>query len=84
MQVFHWAAKVEERRFDAYHKAEARGDVVLILGCCILLTLKFVLQLVEMDYQKLDKFITHNEFIVKAFGLLTTLVSILFGEKCLF
>ncbi|CAD5218442.1 unnamed protein product [Bursaphelenchus okinawaensis] len=70
--VFHWAAKVEERRFDAYHKAEARGDVVLILGCCILLTIKFVLQVVEMDYQKNDGFLMKTGFIMKVFGLLTT------------
>ncbi|KAI6224410.1 hypothetical protein M3Y99_01397800 [Aphelenchoides fujianensis] len=73
--VYFWTTRIEERRFDAHHKAEARGDIVLILGCCILLTFKFVLQFVELDFQSSDGFITTFSCVLQMIFLVTTIGS---------
>ncbi|KAI6215994.1 hypothetical protein M3Y94_00450600 [Aphelenchoides besseyi] len=71
LTLYFWATRIEERRFDAHHKAEARGDVVLILGCCSLLTVKFILQFVELVFQATNYFISPLSCILRNISLLT-------------
>ncbi|GMS97120.1 hypothetical protein PENTCL1PPCAC_19295, partial [Pristionchus entomophagus] len=54
---YHFARSLGPERLDAHHKAHARGDIGLLFGCCFVLAFKFVLQTIELVFQKLDGFL---------------------------
>ncbi|KAH7723481.1 Protein F55G1.15 [Aphelenchoides avenae] len=52
--VYYWACRIEKRRTDVHHKAEARGDIVLIFGSIMLITIRFLLQMTELIFQRAE------------------------------
>ena len=68
-QIYLWSRRLGSDRLDAHHKAEARGDIIILFGCVIFLTIKWMLQLVELQYQHKDKFITMEQAIIRSTSL---------------
>lgn len=68
-QIYIWARKLTDDRLDAHHKAEARGDIIILFGCVLILTVKWMLQLVELQYQHKDNFITEEQAVVRSASL---------------
>lgn len=60
---------VEEKRFDAHHKAESRGDLILIFGSAAFMTLKLMLQILELNFQRADGFLRQEECIIRVVSL---------------
>uniref|UniRef100_A0A915E691 Gustatory receptor n=1 Tax=Ditylenchus dipsaci TaxID=166011 RepID=A0A915E691_9BILA len=67
--VYKWSLSVEEKRFDAHHKAEARGDLILIFGSAAFMSVKLLLQILELNFQRADGFIRVEECIIRMFSL---------------
>lgn len=57
------------KRFDPHHKAEARGDLVLIFGSAAFMTLKLILQICELHFQRADGFLSWDEASLRTFSL---------------
>ncbi|XGW22854.1 hypothetical protein V3C99_005240 [Haemonchus contortus] len=52
-----FARSLSNDRLDAHHKAHARGDIAILFGCCVILFVKFILQSVEVEFQRKDGFV---------------------------
>uniref|UniRef100_A0A914Z577 Uncharacterized protein n=1 Tax=Panagrolaimus superbus TaxID=310955 RepID=A0A914Z577_9BILA len=69
LTIYIWAKRLGNDRLDAHHKAEARGDIIILFGCVLILSIKFILQLVELQYQHKDNFITMEQAIIHSTSL---------------
>uniref|UniRef100_A0A7E4VYH9 Otopetrin-2 n=1 Tax=Panagrellus redivivus TaxID=6233 RepID=A0A7E4VYH9_PANRE len=70
--LYLWTRQLSDDRLDAHHKAEARGDIIILFGCVIVLTVKYALQIVELRYQFGDHFINLEEMILHMSSLTLT------------
>uniref|UniRef100_A0A1I8AYE3 Otopetrin-3 n=1 Tax=Meloidogyne hapla TaxID=6305 RepID=A0A1I8AYE3_MELHA len=65
-----WARQaITVKRFCPYHKAESKGDLVLIFGSASFMTVKLGLQLVELHFQRADGFLSWTEALLRTFSL---------------
>ncbi|KAI1724947.1 hypothetical protein Ddc_06223 [Ditylenchus destructor] len=67
--VYKWSLSVDEKRFDAHHRAEARGDLTLIFGSAAFMSVKLLLQILELNFQRADGFIGVQECIIRVISL---------------
>uniref|UniRef100_A0A0N5AA32 XK-related protein n=1 Tax=Syphacia muris TaxID=451379 RepID=A0A0N5AA32_9BILA len=64
-QVYLWSRRLRSHRLDAHHKASARGDVIILFGCCVFLLAKFILQILEDIFQYSDSYYNRKEAIFR-------------------
>ncbi|CAK5085450.1 unnamed protein product [Meloidogyne enterolobii] len=65
-----WARQaITVKRFCPYHKAESKGDLVLIFGSASFMTVKLGLQLVELHFQRADGFLSWPEALLRTVSL---------------
>ncbi|KAL3100438.1 hypothetical protein niasHS_001741 [Heterodera schachtii] len=57
------------KRWDPHHKAESRGDLVLIGGSAAFMTVKLFLQVLELNFQRIDGFLPLSEAILRTASL---------------
>uniref|UniRef100_A0A914H8Z0 Uncharacterized protein n=1 Tax=Globodera rostochiensis TaxID=31243 RepID=A0A914H8Z0_GLORO len=57
------------KRWDPHHKAESRGDLVLIGGSAAFMTAKLLLQILELHFQRVDGFLPWSETILRTSSL---------------
>ncbi|KAE9553146.1 hypothetical protein FO519_003625 [Halicephalobus sp. NKZ332] len=69
ISIYIWSRRLSNDRLDAHHKAEARGDIIILFGCVIVLTVKYILQIIELAYQHQDHFITLEHCILHSVSL---------------
>uniref|UniRef100_A0A914WDE1 Gustatory receptor n=1 Tax=Plectus sambesii TaxID=2011161 RepID=A0A914WDE1_9BILA len=69
LATYLWGRSVSSDRLDAHHKAHARGDIITLFGCCVVLFVKLVLQAVELEFQSSDGYIYRSEAIVRTISL---------------
>lgn len=62
--LYAFARFLTNDRLDAHHKAQARGDVSILFGCCAVLFVKLILQSVEVEYQRKDGFVTMSDAVI--------------------
>ncbi|KAK5974848.1 hypothetical protein GCK32_004314, partial [Trichostrongylus colubriformis] len=62
--VYAFARSLNSDRLDAHHKAHARGDIAILFGCCVILFVKFILQSVEIEFQREDGFTTTYDAVI--------------------
>uniref|UniRef100_A0A0K0F2C3 Otopetrin-2 n=1 Tax=Strongyloides venezuelensis TaxID=75913 RepID=A0A0K0F2C3_STRVS len=67
--IYLWVKKIKSERLDAHHKAQARGDIYILFGCGVVLSIKFILQSVELYYQQNINIISVNEEIIRTLSL---------------
>lgn len=76
---------MEEKRFDAHHKAESRGDLTLVInnllfdinfknefqmfGSAAFMSVKLLLQIFELNFQRIDGFIELQECAIRVVSL---------------
>ncbi|VDO45120.1 unnamed protein product [Haemonchus placei] len=61
-----FARGLSNDRLDAHHKAHARGDIAILFGCCVILFVKFILQSIEVEFQRKDGFVDTVDAITHA------------------
>ncbi|VDD90040.1 unnamed protein product [Enterobius vermicularis] len=61
--LYIWSRKLRSHRLDAHHRASARGDVIILFGCCVFLFVKFLLQLMEDTFQFTDNYYNVKEAV---------------------
>uniref|UniRef100_A0A183CEJ0 Lipase_3 domain-containing protein n=1 Tax=Globodera pallida TaxID=36090 RepID=A0A183CEJ0_GLOPA len=65
-----WSRRVITfKRWDPHHKAESRGDLVLIGGSAAFMTAKLLLQILELHFQRVDGFLPWSETILRTSSL---------------
>ncbi|CEF60697.1 Hypothetical protein SRAE_X000243000 [Strongyloides ratti] len=69
LNIYRWVKTVKSERLDAHHKAQARGDIIILFGCTMILSVKFILQSVELFYQQNSDIISITEEIIKTLSL---------------
>ncbi|KAF7639864.1 hypothetical protein Mgra_00000784 [Meloidogyne graminicola] len=68
--LFFWARQaITVKRFCPYHKAESKGDLVLIFGSAAFMSVKLGLQLFELHFQRADGFLSWSEALLRTFSL---------------
>ncbi|GMR50129.1 hypothetical protein PMAYCL1PPCAC_20324 [Pristionchus mayeri] len=65
----HFARTLTNERLDAHHKAHARGDIGILFGCCAILLVKFILQTLELVFQRVDGFFDLDVVIIRIASL---------------
>ncbi|TKR69135.1 hypothetical protein L596_021327 [Steinernema carpocapsae] len=73
--IWRWTWCLNGDRLDAHHKAQARGDVIILFGCALLLLIKFCLQAAEIECQRADGFIRTDEAVLRTISLAMVQVS---------
>ncbi|KAK0409606.1 hypothetical protein QR680_004648 [Steinernema hermaphroditum] len=69
LMIWRWTWCLNGDRLDAHHKAQARGDIIILFGCALLLLIKFCLQAAEIECQRADGFIRTHEAILRTISL---------------
>uniref|UniRef100_A0A0K0EL95 Glutaredoxin domain-containing protein n=1 Tax=Strongyloides stercoralis TaxID=6248 RepID=A0A0K0EL95_STRER len=69
LSIYRWVKTIKSDRLDAHHKAQARGDIIILFGCSVILSVKFILQSVELFYQQNSNIISVTEEIIKTLSL---------------
>uniref|UniRef100_A0A915E935 Sulfhydryl oxidase n=1 Tax=Ditylenchus dipsaci TaxID=166011 RepID=A0A915E935_9BILA len=73
--LFKWSLSVNKRRLDLHHRAQSKGDMALLFGSAVFMAFKLILQVTELNLQRMDGFISIGECFIRSSALIMTHIS---------